>query len=449
MRVLVVSNGFPPRGKWGTEFYTKELVLGLRSLFHDVAVLIPDRDSDNEAYGLEEVDEDGVPVYLLQSPPSTSKSFETSYTNADVEELFRTVLERWRPDLVHFTYLLWGLSVRMPVIAKDQGIPSIVTVTDYGLLCHRGQMFDWRLQRCFGPHPPAVCARCVREPSIYDGSRARVTAKRAAVRTLARMGGMGIVVTEEELALREKVVREALEAVSHLIAPTRVVADTFRGYGVPEDKLTELVYSFDDTHLREARKETRSGVVTFGFLGQFTPHKGLAKLLAAVEVMEHRLPEAVEPWEVRIYGGKAGGRNLHYTERLFSHDRGPRVRVCPPFAPEDAHKILADLWAVVMPSEWDENAPLTALQARAAGVPVIGSNVPGIAEVIEHGRHGLLFPPGNVEAMANAMREVVLGRMVRVEEPGLPVEMEEHLECIEGIYRSALGRSGRISGHVA
>ncbi len=52
MKILVVSNGFPPRGKWGTEFYTKELVIGLVGRGHDVSVLHPDRSGSESRYRL-------------------------------------------------------------------------------------------------------------------------------------------------------------------------------------------------------------------------------------------------------------------------------------------------------------------------------------------------------------------------------------------------------------
>ena len=64
-RVLAVSNGFPPRGKWGTEFYTKELTLGLKARGHDVAVFHPVRNGEEPRYTLEEDEVRGVPVYLI------------------------------------------------------------------------------------------------------------------------------------------------------------------------------------------------------------------------------------------------------------------------------------------------------------------------------------------------------------------------------------------------
>ncbi len=446
MKVLVVTNGFPPRGQWGTEFYTLQLVRGLRARGHDMAVLHADRSGRLPRFTVERVDEDGMPVFLVHNPGDPKKSFEDSYRSPEVEQCFRQVVEDWKPDVVHFTYLLWGLSVRMPTICKELGVPSVLTLTDYGLLCHRGQMYDWRLTRCEGPHPAEVCARCVREPSTYDDNRLRVAAKRAAVRGLAAVGGMGRVVTAPDLLRREAVVRETLDSADHLIAPTRVLREAFERGGVPEAKLSTLVYAIDERPLEIARVAPKNAGVRFGYLGQFTPHKGLGTLLEAVRILNGRLPESLETWDLRLYGAPSGGRHRRYADTIFSGDLGPRVKRCKPFPPTQAPQILAQLDAVIVPSEWDENAPLTILQARAAGVPVLVSDMAGIAEVVEEGVHGHLFPAGDAQALANLMGRAIVRGAPRIEETAPPVGLPEHIDRILEIYAGVRERVPKASG---
>ena len=130
MKHLSVTPGYPPRGRYGTEFYTHQLVRGLVARGHEVSVLHPVRDGRLPRYTLEEVEEEGVRVFLLHNAGDGSKRFESSYRDARVEALFGELLERLAPDLVHCTYLLWGLSVRLPVIARARGVPSVITLTD-------------------------------------------------------------------------------------------------------------------------------------------------------------------------------------------------------------------------------------------------------------------------------------------------------------------------------
>lgn len=437
-RVLVVTNSFPPRGKWGTEFYTKELVSGLAARGHELAVMHPERSGSRPRYSQEQDEVDGIPIHLIHNAGDPKKSFEDSYINTEVERIFVDLIKRTEPDVVHFTYLLWGLSSRLPIIASELGYATVVTLTDYGLLCHRGQMFDHRLEHCHGPHPARVCARCVREPSIYDGTPSEVVGRRVAVRAAAALGGLGRVVTTRGMERREVAMRASLSAARRVIAPSRVLAENFLSYGVPRERMVELVYSFAEEPWRSARSRPQEEQHVFAYIGQFMPHKGLEPLLEAVALMQGRLPESVSPWELRLYGGSAGGRNRSFGPRLLGRDHGPRVTVREAFEPKDAPAVLAEVSTLVVPSLWDENAPLVVLQGRAAGIPVVGSDVPGISEIVDPELHGVLVPPGDAAALADALRGELLAGRRRTSAPGLPLGLSEHLDRIEEIHQAVL-----------
>lgn len=61
---------------------------------------------------------------------------------------------------------------------------------------------------------------------------------------------------------------------------------------------------------------------------------------------------------------------------------------------------------VLVPSLWYENAPVVIVEAAAYGLGVIGSDIGAIPEFVKHGQTGLLFEPGNAEALAAAMQEL-------------------------------------------
>jgi glycosyltransferase involved in cell wall biosynthesis len=62
--------------------------------------------------------------------------------------------------------------------------------------------------------------------------------------------------------------------------------------------------------------------------------------------------------------------------------------------------------AVVLPSEWYENAPLSVLESFAMGKPVIGARIGGIPELVEEGVTGWLFESGDAQALAEVLRQV-------------------------------------------
>ena len=114
--------------------------------------------------------------------------------------------------------------------------------------------------------------------------------------------------------------------------------------------------------------------------------------------------------------------------------RGARVALEQPFLPEQLPSILAQTECLVIPSEWMENAPLSALQARAAAVPIVASDVPGLREVVEPDRHGWLFAPGDVEGLARRLEWLVRSGPRRLPQSSLPLSLDEHLERLEALY---------------
>ena len=67
-------------------------------------------------------------------------------------------------------------------------------------------------------------------------------------------------------------------------------------------------------------------------------------------------------------------------------------------------------------------------------MPVIGSDMRGIAEVVEAPTWGLTFPTGNAGALADCMREVILGNLRRLPDPALPHGLAAHLDRIQDLH---------------
>ncbi|MCB9913687.1 MAG: glycosyltransferase [Planctomycetes bacterium] len=434
MRVLLVANGFPPSGQWGTEYYTHQLATGLVRRGHAVTVLVPARDGERERYSLTRARRYGVEVVELANAGDPRKAFADSYANASVERVFDELCGELRPEVVHFTHLLWGLSVDLPRVAARRGARTLVTVTDFGLLCHRGQLLDWRDAECAEPGDPERCARCVREPARWDAPPAPRELKRLAVRAAARAGRAGRVVVPADLARRAAHVARATESVDHWIFPTRTLARTFQARGWRARASSVLAYGIDEARYALPRPPRAAEGTRFTFMSQYMPHKGLACLLEATRRLAHSAGDAA--WSVELWGNGGRDRARRYAELLVHRGLPARVSDRGSFEPLRAPEVLAQSDCVLVPSLWRENAPLTVLQARAAGVPVLASDVPGIREVLEDGRHGRLLPPGDAGALAAAMEAVVRGRGVAAR-PDLLVRQAAHLDAIEALYAPA------------
>ena len=432
-----MSNGFPPVGQWGTEFYTHQLATGLQARGREVAVFLPKRVAEGERYSLKSSKRHGLDLFELTNAGDPRKRFSDSYKNVDIERAFARVLEEFRPEVVHFNQLLWGLSVGLPRVAAEFGARVVATVTDLGLLCHRGQFFDFNLRACDGPSSASECARCVREPSKHDAGALRLFAKRVAVRGAAKLGGLGRIVVASDLEERSHEVRGAVEYIDHWIFPTSALRDEFQSRGLARESAEVLPYGIDEAAFQAPEGEAGPRPLRFTFMGQFMPHKGLQHLLAAVHLMESRLPESVAPWVLRCFGHGSSGRHHLYSGRAFeSVGATNRVVDAGCFPPLDAPRVMAETDVLVLPSVWMENAPLSVLQARAAGVPVIASDVPGVREVVSSPQHGVLVPPGDELAFADAMRAAICEGPRRYH-PDPVISYSAHLDRVEDIYEGS------------
>ncbi len=357
MKILLVSSGFPPNGCRGTEYSTHQLATGLAARGHRVSVFCPIRDGDRPRYTIERSSRHGVDLIEVHNADDPRGSFAESYRNERIEAIFDALLAELAPDVVHYLHLLEGLSAGLPLICARRGIRTLVTLTDFALLCHRGQLFDQRLGQCGGPHDAATCARCIRAPDPFDSRPSVRRGKSALAHLAAAAGGLGLVVTRKDVAARERSIEAVLRSVDHFIAPTRIMAYTFLRAGVARDRLTQLYQGIDERPYRAASRQPDAQGFRFGFFGQFEPHEGLHRLFEAVALLQHRLPESIEPWSVYLYGNSAAGRNRRYVDWSWRNELSERIRFRGSFEPLEAPRILTALDALVVPRNGPRTRP--------------------------------------------------------------------------------------------
>ena len=422
LRVLQVIHQFLPRHTAGTEIYCSDLSFGLARRGHAVRVLsaAPWRDDIGTSVqweGDHGIVVDRIPAGRAHRGLQGARGFLDRFDNPDARIAIRDVLDRHRPDVVHAQHLLY-LSAELIPECRTRGIPVVVTLADYWFICHRVRLERRDGQLCQGPARGWNCCQCL-NTSRLGRSHLNPAAVAANLYRYAYL------------------VRQ-LNKADRILAPSAFLRDTMVRNGIDPGRIQHCDYGTVEPPA--AAVESFAGrrlykPVRFGFLGSFLRHKGVHVLIEAF----NRLPPGSA--ELHLFGTEPDPGYAGALKQQARHD-GIRWRGALPH--DQRWTSLAEIDVLVVSSIWYENSPLTIHEALVAGVPVIGSAMGGIPELVAHERTGLIYPALDADALAACLRRVT-------EDPACvarwraaitrPKTMEQHVDEIEGLYRELHSRA--------
>lgn len=144
---------------------------------------------------------------------------------------------------------------------------------------------------------------------------------------------------------------------------------------------------------------------TIGMVALLRQRKGLETLLRAFRKLSRHFNvrlRVVGPFESEPYRRSV----IELSEKLGLTSLVDWI----PFT-RDVNREIAGMDVVVLPSILPEGMPMVLLEAMSTGVPVVGSNVDGIHDVIRHEQNGLLAEVGSVESLATQLRRILSGNV--------------------------------------
>lgn len=199
--------------------------------------------------------------------------------------------------------------------------------------------------------------------------------------------------------------RASLRRASRVIAVSQSTVRYLRRQGIPE-RLISLIPNGVPSPGALSDRPTPQGDWTIGTVALFRPRKGTETLLEAIAILRAgNLPvtlRAVGRFETDDYAAEV----KHRVREL-----GLESAVQWSGFSKNVNRELETIDLLVLPSLLAEGLPMVIVESMAAGVPVVGSRVDGITDVIRHERDGLLVEPGNAVDLADQIARVIRGEV--------------------------------------
>lgn len=331
--------------------------------------------------------------------------------SAPAARALTSLLREHPPDIAHVhapsRYLT--PSIFEPLVRA--GVPVVMTLHDFK---------PWCTNRIFFAHG-APCERC-------RGGKHWHALATACVQDSVPKSAVGTVEAYAHQAAR------AYRSVRMWIAPSRFVEEKAREHGVPAEALRLLPHGLERASPVDDASAPRSSVPSGPsvlFYGRLSVEKGV-RLLPALAMR-------LAPTPVNVVGE---GPLRGLLERAA--DTQPNLRLLGHVDDATLASLRASASAVVVPSLFYEHFCYAAAEALLDRKPVVASRIGAIPELVEHETTGLLVPPGDAAALADAVRRALAepaaarwaeaghARVTSVGEP------RRHVEGLMTIYREAI-----------
>jgi glycosyltransferase involved in cell wall biosynthesis len=272
-------------------------------------------------------------------------------------------IESLRPDVVHVHNTWFSLSPSVLSSARRAGCAVVMTLQNYRLVCVSSNLFrDSQLcEDCVGRGPwRGVAHRCYRDSAALSGVLAAQIQLHRSLGTWRR-------------------------EVDVYVAVSRFGIARHRAGGVPAERIVVKDNFAPDPGPRAAAPSASGDVL---FAGRDAPEKGLEELIGYWR--------AAAPAGLRLL--------IAGPDALPPGSAGAGIELLGPLPPEAVAERMRAARALLIPSRWPEGQPLVLLEALAAGLPVLGSDVGGIGEVLADADPRARVPLDDAQAWTGALR---------------------------------------------
>ncbi len=403
--ILHVPYTYFPDPCGGTEVYVRALAQRLGALGHESAIAAPG--AETAAYEL-----GGLQVFRFGVDPRQGRALVYGGPDEIAAAGFAAIVAQVKPAIVHLHARTAAVSERLIDIAHAAGARVVFTYHTPTASCLRGDMMLFGETPCDGRVEVRRCTACALAglaaprplawaAASLPGALKRLAPGDATARPWQALGVPALMAEAMATGLRFLGKVDAVVAVAHWVE--QVLARN----GVPAGKITLSRQGVDLRARAPAASAARpaGGPLRIGYFGRIDRTKG-PDLLAAAIGARPGLQVRLDVHGIDQSGGaSAAGACL---ARAAAADG--RVRLLPSLPASEVVAAMAGYDLIAVPSRWQETGPLVVLEAFAAGTPVLGARLGGVAELVRDGVDGVLVAPGDAAAWAAAIEALAADR---------------------------------------
>ncbi|MDP8247221.1 MAG: glycosyltransferase [Candidatus Tritonobacter lacicola] len=281
--------------------------------------------------------------------------------SVEAERNIARLLDDEKPDIAHIHKFNQIITPSILGPLKKRGVPVVQMAHDYKRICPNYNLYDFSKKE--------ICEAC-KGGRYYSPIFRRCLSASFTV-------NLNIALEAYFHALTG-----AYEKIDTFICSSRFIKDKFYENGISAKKLVHIPNFLPLGEFQSADPEPGS----FAYIGRIEHHKGVRTLIdAASSLKGARLVIAGD-------GSARADLERHVEERGLSN-----IQFVGHLPLTEVKNLLSKSMFTVVPSEWYENCPMSILEAQGMGIPVIGSDIGGIPELIEDTVDGFIFEPGNAE----------------------------------------------------
>jgi len=325
----------------------------------------------------------------------------------EAKKKIEKVIKRIKPDVVHLNNFAHQISPSILDVLKKYGIPPIMTMRDYKIVCPSYSMLqDGKpCERCKnGKYYWCFLSKCTK--NSYSKSMINVV----------------------EMYLHHRIMN-IYDSIDVFISPSKFLKEKLKEMGFKHkiEYLPNFIYPEEFIPQYENKEKS------ICYFGRLSYEKGIATLIKAMKGLDIKL---------KIIGD---GPLKDSLKLKVKSDGMENVNFLGYKTGDELKNAIRNSMAVVLPSECYENNPRTVLEAFALGKPVIGARIGGIPELVKDGETGYTFEAGNVEDLRSKIlmltmapnKIVQMGKNARrfVEEY---FNSEKHYQELMKIYQMAI-----------